>query len=75
MIHPADSLSEASTDRCGRKGGSRSSRSRGQRTRYSAQLDFEGHGLGVLLAPLVRRDAGRQLPDSLQRLKRKLEAS
>ena len=47
----------------------------GQRTRYSAQLDFEGHGLGVLLAPLVRRDAGRQLPDSLRRLKQKLEAS
>ncbi|MGH3047495.1 MAG: SRPBCC family protein [Gaiellaceae bacterium] len=47
----------------------------GQRTRYSAQLDFEGHGLGLLLAPLVRRDARRQLPDSLQRLKQKLEAS
>ena len=47
----------------------------GQRTRYSAQLDFEGHGFGLLLTPLVRRDAGRQLPDSLQRLKRKLEAS
>ena len=47
----------------------------GQRTRYSAQLDFEGHGLGLLLAPLVRRDARKQLPDSLQRLKQKLEAS
>jgi uncharacterized membrane protein len=47
----------------------------GQRTRYSAQLDFEGHGLGLLLGPLVRRDARRQLPDSLQRLKQKLEAS
>jgi uncharacterized membrane protein len=46
----------------------------GQRTRYSAQLDFEGHGLGLLLAPLVRRDARRQLPESLQRLKQKLEA-
>jgi uncharacterized protein YndB with AHSA1/START domain len=47
----------------------------GQRTRYSARLDFQGHGLGLLLAPLVRRDARRQLPDSLQRLKQKLEAS
>ena len=72
MIHPADSLSEASTDRCGR---TFEPLEGGQRTRYSAQLDFEGHGLGVLLAPLVRRDAGRQLPDSLQRLKQKLEAS
>jgi uncharacterized protein YndB with AHSA1/START domain len=47
----------------------------GQRTRYSAQLDFEGQGLGLLLAPLVRRDARRQLPESLQRLKQKLEAA
>jgi uncharacterized membrane protein len=47
----------------------------GERTRYSAQLDFDGHGLGVLLAPLVRRDASRQLPASLQRLKQRLEAS
>jgi uncharacterized protein YndB with AHSA1/START domain len=47
----------------------------GQRTRYSAQLDFEGRGPGVLFAPLVRRDARKQLPDSLQRLKQKLEAS
>lgn len=47
----------------------------GQRTRYAAQLDFEGHGLGLLLAPLVRRDARSQLPESLQQLKRRLEAS
>jgi uncharacterized protein YndB with AHSA1/START domain len=47
----------------------------GQRTRYSAQLDFEGQGLGLLLTPLVRRDARRQLPESLQQLKRKLEAA
>lgn len=47
----------------------------GQRTRYSSQLDFEGHGAGLLLAPLVRREARKQLPDNLQRLKQKLEAS
>lgn len=47
----------------------------GTRTRYSAQLDFQGQGLGVAIAPLVRRDARKQLPDSLQRLKQKLEAS
>lgn len=46
----------------------------GQRTRYSAELDFEGHGLGLLLTPLVRRDARRQLPQNLQHLKQKLEA-
>jgi len=47
----------------------------GQRTRYSAELDFEGHGLGVLLTPLVRRDARKQLPHNLQQLKEKLESS
>jgi uncharacterized membrane protein len=46
----------------------------GQRTRYSAELDFEGHGLGMLLVPLVRRDARKQLPQNLQHLKQKLEA-
>src|SRR6266498_996521 len=45
----------------------------GQRTRYVAELDFEGHGLGLLLTPLVRRDAARQLPKNLQRLKERLE--
>jgi len=47
----------------------------GERTRYSAELDFEGHGPGLLLAPLVRRDARKQLPASLQQLKQKLQAS
>ena len=47
----------------------------GQRTRYSVELDFEGRGLGLLLAPLVRRDARKQLPESLQRLKQRLERS
>jgi uncharacterized membrane protein len=47
----------------------------GRRTRYTVELNFEGHGLGILLAPLVRRDASKQLPDSLRRLKQKLEAA
>jgi hypothetical protein len=37
--------------------------------------DVKGDGLGVVLAPLVRRDARSELRDSLQRLKQKLEAS
>jgi uncharacterized protein YndB with AHSA1/START domain len=47
----------------------------GRRTRYTIDLDFKGHGLGVLLLPLVRRDAGKQVPASLARLKQKLESA
>lgn len=46
----------------------------GQRTRYSVELDFDGRGLGLLLLPLVRRDARKELPRNIQHLKEKLEA-
>ena len=45
----------------------------GRRTRYTIDMDFEGRGLGVLLLPLVRRDAGKQVRESLAHLKEKLE--
>ena len=46
----------------------------GQRTRYSAELDFEGHGLGKLLVPLVvRRQAEKEMPANLRNLKQRLE--
>jgi hypothetical protein len=38
------------------------------------ELDFEGHGLGKLLVPLVfRRQAQRELPRNVQNLKERLE--
>ena len=46
----------------------------GRRTRYTINMDFEGHGLGILLLPLVRHDAGKQVRESLAHLKDKLEA-
>jgi len=46
----------------------------GERSRVTIALDFEGHGIGKLLVPLVvRRQARRQLPINEQRLKRVLE--
>ncbi|MFU8875935.1 SRPBCC family protein [Micromonospora sp. SL4-19] len=45
----------------------------GTRSRVTFTLDFEGHGLGVALVPLVRRQAGREAPTSYQNLKRLLE--
>jgi uncharacterized membrane protein len=42
-------------------------------TRYTVQLDFEGHGFGKLIAPLVRRDARRRLPQDVARLKERVE--
>ena len=40
------------------------------------ELDFEGHGIGKLLVPLVvRRQAQKELPINVQNLKEKLESS
>jgi uncharacterized protein YndB with AHSA1/START domain len=44
------------------------------RSRVKIELDFEGHGIGTLLVPLViRRQAQKQLPGNLQNLKEQLE--
>lgn len=46
----------------------------GSRTRFTFELDFEGHGMGKLLVPLVvRRQAAKELPESHAHLKEKLE--
>jgi hypothetical protein len=38
------------------------------------ELDFEGHGIGKLLVPLVvRRQARNEVPTSLRKLKERLE--
>ena len=45
----------------------------GERSRVTIALEFEGHGIGTGLLPLVRRQARRQLPRNEQRLKELLE--
>jgi hypothetical protein len=45
----------------------------GERSRVTIALDFEAHGIGKLLLPLVRRQARKQLPKNEQRLKENLE--
>ena len=46
----------------------------GDRTRFTLELDFEGHGIGKLLVPLViRRQAQKELTQSHADLKRRLE--
>jgi uncharacterized protein YndB with AHSA1/START domain len=42
-------------------------------SRLSLELDFEGHGLGKLLLPLVRKQARKEVPQNQQRLKQRLE--
>ena len=45
------------------------------RTRFTFELDFEGHGLGKLLVPFfVRRQAAKELPESHANLKKQLES-
>jgi uncharacterized protein YndB with AHSA1/START domain len=46
----------------------------GASSRFTLELDFEGHGVGKLLAPLARRDAGKRVPEDQARLKERLEA-
>jgi uncharacterized protein YndB with AHSA1/START domain len=47
----------------------------GSRTRFTFELDFEGHGIGKLLVPLVvRRQAEKELPETHANLKRRLES-
>jgi hypothetical protein len=44
------------------------------RSRVSIGVDFTGHGIGKLLVPLVvRREAHREMPANLARLKDRLE--
>lgn len=45
------------------------------RSRVTIEVDFEGHGIGKLLVPLVvRRQAAKEMPANCQRLKERLEA-
>jgi uncharacterized protein YndB with AHSA1/START domain len=47
----------------------------GARSRVTINLEFEGHGIGKLLVPLiVRRQAQKEMPQNVQTLKQRLEA-
>ena len=45
----------------------------GARSRVTFALDFEGHGIGMPLVPMVRRMAAKQAPTSYRNLKERLE--
>jgi hypothetical protein len=46
-----------------------------QRSAITVTIDFEGRGIGKLLVPLVvRREAAKEMPRNLQRLKANLES-
>jgi uncharacterized membrane protein len=46
----------------------------GSRSRVTLELDFHGHGVGKLIAPLARRDARKTVPQDQARLKERLES-
>ena len=47
----------------------------GNRSRVTIELDLQGHGIGKLLLPLVvNRQAKREMPQNMQRLKARLES-
>ena len=48
----------------------------GARSRVTLELNFEGHGIGKLLVPLVvRLQVQKELPRNLQNLKERLESA
>jgi hypothetical protein len=49
---------------------------RSAQSRVTIELDFEGHGIGKLLVPLVvRRQARNEMPANCRRLKQRLETT
>lgn len=46
----------------------------GARARVTIELEFEGHGFGKLMVPLVKRMAQKQIPQDHVRLKERLES-
>jgi uncharacterized protein YndB with AHSA1/START domain len=47
----------------------------GSQSQVTINLDFTGHGIGALLVPLfVRRQAAREMPENMKRLKQRLES-
>jgi carbon monoxide dehydrogenase subunit G len=46
-----------------------------ERSRVTITIDFTGHGIGKLLVPLVVRQARKEVPANMQRLKQRLEDS
>ena len=47
----------------------------GTRTRVDFEMEFHGHGLGVVLLPIAIRDARKHVPGDMAALKQQLEAS
>jgi uncharacterized protein YndB with AHSA1/START domain len=48
-------------------------RQEGRQSQLTISLGFSGHGVGKMLLPLVVRQARTEVPQSCQRLKRRLE--
>ena len=45
----------------------------GAQAHVAIRLDFEGHGMGKLILPVVVREARKEVPESVQKLKARLE--
>ena len=46
----------------------------GNRSLVTIELDLQGHGIGLLLLLVVNRQARREMPQNMQRLKERLES-
>jgi hypothetical protein len=46
----------------------------GTRTRVDFEMEFHGHGLGVVLLPVAVHDARKHVPEDMATLKERLES-
>jgi hypothetical protein len=51
------------------------SRGDGGQSHVTLKLDFLGHGMGKMILPAVVRQARKEVPESCQKLKQRLESS
>jgi uncharacterized protein YndB with AHSA1/START domain len=49
------------------------SRQADEAAHVAIEVDFTGHGIGKLIMPVVVREAGKEVPESCQKLKSRLE--
>jgi hypothetical protein len=46
----------------------------GSSSRFTLELDLQGHGFGKMIAPMARKQAAKQIPINQQKLKELLES-
>ena len=74
-FNPPELVSFRALDGPVRAEGSQRVERTGDGSRVSFQMEMRGHGLGILMLPMARKQATRQVAESHEKLKRILEST